>query len=282
MNNVIACIDGVGQYAEAVCDLAAWSGNRLQAPLTLLHVLDHQQYPVATTLDGTIGLGSRETLLDELATLDEQRTRVAREQGRLMLEAAQERVVSAGIEQPLLRQRHGDLVQTLTDLEEEMRLLVIGRHSTSSDPHHISAQLEEAIRSLHRPILVAQPEFRPPQRFLIAYDASATARKAVSMIASSPLLKGIPCELRMVGAATADQQALLKEAQLQLETAGFEVNAGICAGEVVDTLLNEINSQQADMLVMGAYGHSRIREWLLGSTTSKMLRQVQVPLLLLR
>ena len=37
-----------------------------------------------------------------------------------------------------------------------------------------------------------------------------------------------------------------------------------------------------DLVVTGAYGHSRIREFLVGSTTTRMIRQSKVPLLLLR
>ena len=37
-----------------------------------------------------------------------------------------------------------------------------------------------------------------------------------------------------------------------------------------------------ELLVMGAYGHSRIRQFLVGSTTTAMIRRAQSPLLLLR
>lgn len=69
MTHVTACIDGSAS-APAVCDYAAWAGQRLEAPLTFLHVLDQRQYPVSADLSGNIGLGSREHLLDELASQD--------------------------------------------------------------------------------------------------------------------------------------------------------------------------------------------------------------------
>ncbi|TZG39377.1 universal stress protein, partial [Halomonas eurihalina] len=40
--------------------------------------------------------------------------------------------------------------------------------------------------------------------------------------------------------------------------------------------------QNIDLLVMGAYGHSRIRHLLVGSTTTEMLRKADIPVLLLR
>lgn len=99
MTNVIACIDGSAS-APAVCDYAAWASRSLQAPLTFLHVLDQQQYPVAANLSGNIGLGSREHLLDELASLDEQRSKLALEQGRIMLANAKERAIGNGVTSP--------------------------------------------------------------------------------------------------------------------------------------------------------------------------------------
>ena len=109
MTHVMACIDGSPQ-AAAVCDFAAWASQRLGAPLTLLHVLDRRQFPVSGDLSGIIGLGSREFLLQELATLDEKRAKLALEEGRMMLDAARQRAISAGVAQPECRQRHGDLV----------------------------------------------------------------------------------------------------------------------------------------------------------------------------
>ena len=123
MTHVMACIDGSPQ-AAAVCDCSAWASKRLDAPLTLLHVLDRQQYPVSGDLSGIIGLGSREFLLQELATLDEKRAKLALEEGRMMLDSARQRAISAGVAQPECRQRHGDLVETLHELQDETRLLV--------------------------------------------------------------------------------------------------------------------------------------------------------------
>ncbi|MBU4499590.1 MAG: universal stress protein, partial [Gammaproteobacteria bacterium] len=105
MANVMACIDG-SRSALAVCDYAAWASQRMDAPLAFLHVLGKSDYPVPADLSGNIGLGSREHLLQELAELDEKRSRLALEQGRLMLDAAKARAVAAGVEHPASRQRH--------------------------------------------------------------------------------------------------------------------------------------------------------------------------------
>ncbi len=283
MNNVLACIDGSPQ-AAAVCDCAAWASLQLDAPLTLLHVLDQQQYPAAGNLSGIIGLGSREYLLEELAALDEKRSKLALEEGRMMLDSAKQRVVTAGVMQPDVRQRHGDLVESLRELESDTRLLVIGKQGEDSgtDLQLIGSQLESVIRTLHRPILVTPASFLVPNSVMLAFDGSATTRKGVEMLASSPLFKGIPIHLVMVGEDTGDSRALLESARDALTAAGFEVHIAIRAGEVEPTLHAYQAEHAIGLLVMGAYGHSRIRQFLVGSTTTSMIRSTTTPLLLLR
>lgn len=283
MTYVMACIDGSPQ-AAAVCDCSAWASKRLDAPLTLLHVLDRQQYPVSGDLSGIIGLGSREFLLQELATLDEKRAKLALEEGRMMLDSARQRAISAGVAQPECRQRHGDLVESLRDLQDETRLLVIGRQGEDSGDaiQHIGSQLENVIRTMQRPILVAPNDFSAPQSVMLAFDGSATSRKGVEMLAGSPLFKGMPIHLVMVAADTADNQAQLENARGVLTTAGFNVEIAIRAGEVEPTLHAYQAEHGIDLLVMGAYGHSRIRQFFVGSTTTNMIRTTSTPLLLLR
>ena len=283
MNQIMACIDGSAQ-AAAVCDCAAWASLQLDAPLTLLHVLDQQQYPAAGNLSGIIGLGSREYLLEELAALDEKRSKLALEEGRMMLDSARQRVITAGIAQPDVRQRHGDLVETLRDLEADIRLLVIGKQGEDSgnDLQLIGSQLESVIRTLHRPILVTPASFSVPTSVMLAFDGSDTSRKGVEMLASSPLFKGIPIHLVMVGDDNGEHRALLDSARDTLVSAGFDVHIALRSGEVEPALHAYQAEHRIGLLVMGAYGHSRIRQFLVGSTTTRMIRSTTTPLLLLR
>lgn len=280
MTHVIACIDG-SRCAEAVADAAAWAGLRLEAPLCLLHVLDRQQYPVPGDLSGTIGLGSREHLLVQLAELDAQRGKLALEHGRHRLEAARARAQASGAQAVECRQRHGSLVESLRDLEEQTRLLVIGRHGEDSATGHVGSQLENVVRTVHRPILIAPPGFQTPRGVLVAFDASPTAGKAIDWLASKPLLRGLPVHLVTVGASEASAAALTCAAQT-LEAAGHSVTQALRDGEVEPALHAYQAEHGLDLLVMGAYGHSRIRQFLVGSTTSQMIHTSQSPLLLLR
>lgn len=280
---VLACVDD-SVYAEAVCDYAAWTASRMNTQLSLLHVLDKSDSTTAKNLSGSLGLGAQENLMQELAELDQQRAKLEMEKGKLMLQAAMQRVEEKGIVDAESRQRHGELVDTLIELEPETRILVVGKRGadTESAHGHIGSHLESIIRALHKPILIAQQSFAPPKQIMVAYDGSATMRKGIHIVAASPLGRGIPHHVVMVGADTDVARAQLQEATDIMNKAGFDVTGAIIPGDA-DTALAEYQEREnIDLLVMGAYGHSRIRHLILGSTTTAMIKRTKVSLLVLR
>lgn len=280
---VLACIDA-SPYAEAVCDYAVWAAKKLGVVMSLLHVLDKALHTHTPDLSGSIGLGSQELLLQQLAELDEKHSKLALERGRSILDAAKARAEQAGVKAVDERLRHGQLVDTLTELEDETRLLVLGKRGFSSaDAHgHMGLHVERVIRSLQKPILLTQQNYKTPQRIMLAYDGSATALKAVQMLAASPLGKGLPVHLVMAGADDEAARQQMDNAAQLLRSAGFDTKTAIVAGEP-DSVLNQYQQEQViDLMVMGAYGHSRIRQFIVGSTTTAMICKAKCSLLILR
>ena len=278
MNNVIAGVDGAG-YTQGVCDYAAWAAKRLDMPLRFLHMFIRDTGPKLDA-SGSIGLGAHEALLQELVELDQRRNTLAREHGRLILDAAKQRALTAGVRDVSVSQRHGELVEALIEVEREVSLYVLGQHDYNNKPQPflLDHNLESAIRALHRPILVAAADFTVPKRCMIAFDGSATARRMVEVVADGSLLQGLECTIAMVG-ANADA---LHWAVGRMADAGFQVKAETLEGEPADALTQFAEQQQIDMLVMGAYGHSRIRQWVIGSTTTALLRRTRLPVFILR
>ncbi|MGI0118439.1 universal stress protein [Zooshikella sp. RANM57] len=284
ISKVLACIDG-SRYSTAVCDYSVWASQRINAPLKLLHNIEHHQIPGMVDLSGSIGLGSQEKLLDELTTLEQQRSKLLVQQGKIMLDAAKSRAEQAGIEDIIAKQRHGSLTESLIELEDEIRVLVLGIRGEGhkDDGKHIGAHLETIIRSLHKPILVVNKEFTEPKRIMLAYDGSEAAQKALDMIANRPLFKGLPCHVVYANPNPEKHTSdCLPNAARKLEEAGIEVITTSLEGKPEDVICAYQTEHQIDLTVMGAFGHTRIRELLLGSFTAKMLAATQKPLLLLR
>jgi nucleotide-binding universal stress UspA family protein len=288
MTNIVACIDG-SNTTPAVCDFASWASLRVDAPLKFLHILDKNEFAksqhLGGNISGSIGLGSREALLQELTELDEKRGKIALQHGHMLLDYAKSRAQEAGIKEPICRQRHGDLVDTLIEMEKDIRLLVMGKQGSMGDSigDHVGNNLERVVRTMHRPILVAPPTFKAPQNIMIAFDGSDTTRKGIEMVANSDLFKGLPCHIVMVNNDIKDVSELLAWARTTLETAGFDVTTNEISGEVKQALCDYRDEHDIGMVVMGAYGHSKIRQFFVGSTTTKMVQHAtDIPLLLLR
>ncbi|MGI9288424.1 MAG: universal stress protein [Pseudomonadales bacterium] len=283
MKNIVACIDG-SSIATAVCDAGAWASQRLEAPLQLMHVLDKAEFEVNRDLSGNLGLDGREHLLEELTALDEQRGKLALEHGKHMLEEAEKRALEDGAVNVSRQQRHGSLVETLQEFEAQTRMVVIGRLGEGHENlvHAIGSHLESVIRTVHGPILVAVNGFTAPSNFMLAYDASDTAEKALERIAASQLLKELPCHLVMVCRESGIRRQQMQQASAKLAAAGFDVVQHMEEGEVQQVLNDYQKDKNIELLVMGAYGHSRIRQFFVGSNTTKMLSSSDISLLFLR
>lgn len=284
-DHVMAAIDG-SRFSENVCDYAAWASLALDAPLTFVHVVDnHPQTAEDANLSGNLRLGAREKLMTELSELDEQRAKINREQGKLLLEAARQRALDDGVAAPITRQRNGTLVETLVELEKDVRLLVVGKRGETAEhaSGHLGSKLERVVREMHRPILmVPRAAFKTPEKVMMAFDGSKTARKGIEMLAKSPLFQGIACHVVIIGAETGENRSQLEWALATLRDAGHDAEGAIRAGEVEATLHAYEKENSIDMMVMGAYGHTRIRHLLVGSTTTEMLRNSHIPVLILR
>lgn len=279
---VVAAAD-LSVYADSVADFAGWAAARLEAPLELLHVLDRPHRAATSDLSGSLSLGAQEDLLAELATLDERRAALAQQRGRALLDGLRERAAGHGVD-AALRHLHGGLVESLLDLEADTRLFVIGKRGEHADfaSGHLGSNLERVVRAVHRPVLVASRAFRPVARFMIAFDGSATTRRCVEMVCASPLLKGLGCHVLMVGAPDEGQQEHLHWAQATLRDAGFDPQLHVAQGTADTVIAAQADALAIDLLVMGAYGHSRIRTMIVGSTTTQVLRHCPIPVLLLR
>jgi nucleotide-binding universal stress UspA family protein len=85
-----------------------------------------------------------------------------------------------------------------------------------------------------------------------------------------------------VGAETPETRKRLDDAAAMLRAAGFAAQTGIVQGQADAVIAKHVEADEIDLLVMGAYGHSRIRSLIIGSTTSEMIRSCRIPILLIR
>jgi nucleotide-binding universal stress UspA family protein len=278
---MLAFIDG-SVYAESVCRLTAWAAQRMALPVEIAHVLGRRM-SASFDLSGSLGVDQRAALLDEYARLDEQHARLAQARGRVLLDTASAIVAGEGV-QAQTRLRNGDLLDALADLEKEAAMVVIGKRGEAADfaTLHLGSNLERVVRSSTRPVLVAARRYMPPERFLVAFDGGRSASRAVEFLASSGLVKGLPATVLLVGADSPENRSRLDAPVRRLGEAGFDVEGLLLPGDPDEVIGTHVETRGVGLLVMGAYGHSRIRSLVIGSTTEAMVRRCKIPVLMFR
>lgn len=285
MDTIFACIDGRTPSA-AVVDAAIWAAQRLVAPLGFVHVLE--PYAVHAALSdhgGALGLGVHDALLHELGQLDLRRAELQREIAEGLLARACAQAQAAGVSTAQAWLRQGELDETLEALQPQTLLLLLGAHYHPGTRRrlHWDHRIEAVLRRIERPVLVLPgPHFSPPQQALIAFDGSLGARQCLQLAAASALLQGLALTLLWVGGDPAQARAAMQQAQEPLRAAGREARIEWSAGEPDQVLPQWLDAHPDTLLLMGAHGHSRLHQLLLGSTTATLLRSVQVPVLVSR
>jgi nucleotide-binding universal stress UspA family protein len=123
-----------------------------------------------------------------------------------------------------------------------------------------------------------------PKRIVLAWDQSteamAAVRKSLPLLQQADIVDITVVDPPTQGAERSDPGGMLCQ---MLVRHGVKAEVSVLARTLPRTsqvLSRHVVDQNANMLVMGAYGHSRFREAILGGTTRNMLESAEVPVLM--
>ena len=276
---ILACVDQ-SPYADYVADYAAWAAATFSLPLELLHIIDrHQESATSDDHSGAIGFDAQATLLNRLAEEEGERFRETREQGRVFLNGLKLRCEKQESISVDVRQRYGQLLETLGERQDDVALYVLGRRGKSAahTQRDLGRHVESISRKIRRPILTVAQEFSTPRSLLVAYDGKRMTRNCVSLIAGNPALSDLPVHVVMSGKQNNEAEKQLAWARSTLEQGGFEVETAYLPGNPEQKIPQAITDREVDLLVMGAYSRSPLKNLFLGSKTNDLLRASRVP-----
>ena len=277
MNRVIACIDS-SPCIEAVAEAAAWVAKQTQRELVLLQILDY--YPASYHLgeiSGVIGFESNAMLLKELAELEQKQSELALDYSNNLLKHISELIEKQyGLTSTKIQEK-GDFLEQSFNILKENDVVIIGRvgERAAEKNKPIGSNVENFIRGANCTVITVGEHFEPPKRFIFAYEYSPTCQKMLQRIAQSDLLKTLQCHLVYVG----DHPEMLTEPEKYLKDAGIEVVPVYRYGDVAQNILEYQAEHKIQLIVLGAFSHSKIHQFFLGSITTTIFRNANVPLL---
>ena len=284
IQKILLCVDG-SDYARSCCGYAAWLAGHTGAAVDGLYVSELWQFetPLVADLGGSLGAQPYLALTSQLQEIEAKKAATLRDAGEKLFA---ERGVADRVR---FHHRTGVLVDCLEEFESGERqadFVVIGKRGENANyaRGHLGSNLERVVRAAHLPVLVANRTYAEPTKAVLAYDGSPSAQIALSWAAESPALRSValhvvtvsrPGEEKEVAARLAEAGKLLKD-----HPAGSVVQA--LAGASGDAIEHYVSANGVNLLLMGAYGHSAIRRFIIGSTTSELVRRCKIPVILFR
>jgi nucleotide-binding universal stress UspA family protein len=172
-------------------------------------------------------------------------------------------------------------------------LVVMGRDATlgrEETDDGLAPCAEALLRDGARPLLLVPPRLEtgpvetgpvgtgPVGPVLVAYDGGMPAMRVLQLFALLGLAEGSAVRVVSVQAEAGEARRLTGEAAAFLRSHGVVAEeCPVVGGHPATPLLAAAGQMQARMLVMGAFGTSGLRTWLLGSTTRRLLREAPCP-----
>ena len=281
--HILACIDG-SAVTESVCGYAAWYAERLNMPVALLNVIE---VPASTRRDlsGSIGVDSRQILLQELSQIDEHRAKIANSYSNALVEDAKSHIKKNFAVEVEVYQRRSKLLPAIEDFKSKNRAIIMGRRGEDhkNSRINIGSQIETVARASNVPVLICSEAFTIPKSYMIAFDASKTSIRAIELVAKSKVLKGIEGHIVMIGNSDDSSKNHLAAAAAKLMDAGFMVKSHhLPQTDAVNGLLTFQAEHDIDIMVIGAYGRSKWQQLFLGSTTTEIIASTSSPVILVR
>ena len=279
MSYVLCCVDGKN-YSQSACDYAVMISNNLNLPLKFLNIIEHSSKSDNLDLSGNIKLGEKDDILEQRTQEEAIKSKSAIKEGKELLVTLKKRALVSASNEITLIQMHGDVLENILTFEEKIAVLVIG--IKSQDNHKIGDNVKDIIREINKPVLLVNSEFVTPKKLLIAYNGSEKSKKLLNETSKNPIFKNVLRDIVNVNNNNSLSEKLLNEAKDIYTKQEIEVKTTILNGDPKNEILTHLEQNNCDILAMGAFGHSRIKEFIFGSFTSEILSSCKKPILLFR
>jgi nucleotide-binding universal stress UspA family protein len=273
LKSILIGLDG-SPSSTAALELGIQWAKRFNALLVGIGIVD----------DATIYTPEAEPIgVDYHWELDAQRVKEASHEVKQFLASFAERCTESNISFNVLQDAGLPYEEILRE-SQRYDLVLFGhdthfRFGTVDQPDET---LWKVLKRGPRPVVIAPPKLEPGSSVVVAYNGSPQADRALQAFQSSGLDFG---EEVCVLSADDDREEAARQAEravefLRLHQINVVAHASGPVDSVSQAILEEVRQRSARLLVMGACGHSAVREFLLGSITKAVLKESPVPVFL--
>jgi nucleotide-binding universal stress UspA family protein len=277
IKTILAGLDG-SEHARTAQGYALWLGERLGATVIGLHVVDIVSIEGSFFHDISGSLGF-EPYLDFSSKMRE----VLHERGKVLLQEFSDAAAQCGVRADTIIGM-GVVANEIAERARTADMVVIGHRGVNEkfSTGLLGSTAESVTRKCPKPVFVSTMEFRPITRPLLAYDGSQRAAAAMHAAAEFCVSLSLPLTVVTVAKDAESGDKVLSDARKYLASYSLASTCEVLTGNPPEQIVTCIAERDFDLLFIGAYGHSRILEMVLGSTTEYVLRNSRAPVFLNR
>ena len=267
------------EYGKTAIEYGIYIAKRLEAQLIGLHVVDVSlmQGPVFSDISGSIGLPPYQEFLPVIeAGLDERADAI--------LKAFREQCEAAGLH-PEARKALGVIDKTIIEAGKKTDWILLaqrGEHFHLAKGGILGSTAELVVRNSGKPVLVTPAKYQDVESMALAYDGSSPAHNALKLAVNLSEKAAWPLTIICITGDQAVADKLHHKIEAYLEPFHIDCEILTIHGKENREIMKFIQEGSVELMVMGAYGHNRLRELLVGSTTSDVIRKSKIPVLLTR
>ena len=274
--------DGSANSLKAL-EYGIYIARKLDASLIGLYVLDVNliQGPMLTDISGSVGMPPYDGFFDAIETS-------LNEKADCILKDFQERCQKSGVNVEV-KKTIGRISPIIIEEAQNADLILMakkGEHFHLKEGGLLGSVAEAVVRDSGKPVLVTPENFVEIESMALAYDGSDSALKALelSLELSKKAVWPITVVIITSDAKKADTLSAQIEEMNEKDSSAplADCETIILSGKDQDEIIKFIKEGSVELMVMGAYGHNRLRELFLGSTTSHIIRKSPIPVLLTR
>jgi nucleotide-binding universal stress UspA family protein len=278
VKTILIPTDG-SEYGKTAIDFGIYISKKLEAQLIGLHVIDIglMQGPVFSDISGSIGLPPYQEFLPVIeAGLDER--------AETILKAFREQCEAAGIH-PETRKAIGVIGETIIEEGKKTDWIVLaqrGEHFHLAKGGILGSTAELVVRNAGKPVLVTPAKYQDVESMALAYDGSTPAHNALKLAVNLSEKAVWPLTIICITEDQTLADRLHQKIEAYLDDFKIDCEILTIRGKENREIMKFIQEGSVELMVMGAYGHNRLRELFVGSTTSDVIRKSKIPVLLTR
>lgn len=275
IKSILLPIDG-SVYTEAQVRYTVELARAFDARVSVLSILDVRIFEWAVVM-GTDGF----VPIIPSNVYKEESKKILESKAAAVLEKCSEILTSENVEFDA-EKISGSPSDIICEKAPLVDLLVIGMRGEFAKwkKNLVGATLDAVMRQWSKSILVTSREFKSIRNILFAYDGSERSNKALQLVGLFATQLSAPVTVLSVHDKEMFRSKLLEEAQSYLKPYKAQVDLVGVSGNPEKEIIRVAGERHCDLMIMGAFGHSRIREAILGSTTEQVVRKADVPVLL--